>query len=165
MVTISTYRSENKTRIIKMTSLEGEYRLLGRKTEDNSNIFVQYGQGATRTVNITGGSGLQEAEFIDGLRFSILANQPMFLNAEIRGGGVEKEAIPQGCTAVSKFFQPNADPSAFALFSSPTKLQMIKTKTNLKTQDSYVWSVNTSNSVGLKDASLLVPCKLSPFEV
>jgi hypothetical protein len=54
-----------------MTSLDGEYLLVGRKTVDTSNIFVQYGQGATRTVNVTGGAGIQEAEFVDGLRFSI----------------------------------------------------------------------------------------------
>lgn len=39
------HRSENNTRIIKMTSLDGEYMLLGRNTADTSNIFVQYGQG------------------------------------------------------------------------------------------------------------------------
>lgn len=47
--------SENKTRIIKLTSLDGEYILLGRQTVDTANIFVQYGFGATRTVNLTGG--------------------------------------------------------------------------------------------------------------
>ena len=39
----------------------GVYILLSRKTEDTGNIFVQCGQGATRTVNITGGIGVQEA--------------------------------------------------------------------------------------------------------
>jgi hypothetical protein len=98
-----------------MTSLEGEYILLGRKTEDVANIFVQYGQGATRTVNITGGSGLQQAEFIDGLRFSILANKTMSLNAEIRGGRVEQETIPQGFTAVSKLILPSTDSNTLIL--------------------------------------------------
>lgn len=92
-----------------MTSLEGEYILLGRKTADTANIFVQYGQGATRTVNITGGHGVQQAEFIDGLRFSVLANGSMSLNTEIRGGGVEQEIIPQGFIAISKLFLPITD--------------------------------------------------------
>lgn len=56
--TRNVHRSENNTRIIKMTSMDGEYLLVGRATADTSNIFVQYGQGATRTVNMTGGSGM-----------------------------------------------------------------------------------------------------------
>lgn len=56
--TRNVHQSENNTRIIKMTSMDGEYLLVGRQTVDTSNIFVQYGQGATRTVNMTGGQGL-----------------------------------------------------------------------------------------------------------
>jgi len=56
--TRNVHRSENNTRIIKMTSMEGEYMLVGRQTVDTSNIFVQYGQGQTRTVNMTGGPGM-----------------------------------------------------------------------------------------------------------
>jgi hypothetical protein len=56
--TRNVHRSENNTRIIKMTSMDGEYLLVGRKTVDTSNIFVQYGQGVTRTVNMTGGPGM-----------------------------------------------------------------------------------------------------------
>ncbi|KAM6505347.1 hypothetical protein FSOLCH5_014572 [Fusarium solani] len=76
-----------------MTSLDGEYMLLGRKTEDTSNIFVQYGQGATRTVNVTGGGGLQEAEFIDGLRFSIMSNKTFTMNVDIING-IPQDALP-----------------------------------------------------------------------
>jgi hypothetical protein len=67
-----------------MTSLDGEYRLLGRTEVDNANIFVQYGQGTTRTVNVTGGPGSQTAEFIDGLKFSIQADRPFIMNAEVK---------------------------------------------------------------------------------
>lgn len=42
------HRSENNTRIIKMTSLDGEYMLLGRNTTDTGQIFVQYGQGTLK---------------------------------------------------------------------------------------------------------------------
>ncbi|KAH0596708.1 hypothetical protein MHUMG1_05828 [Metarhizium humberi] len=87
--------TENKTRIIKMTSLDGEYMLLGRKSEDTSNIFVQYGQGATRTVNITGGAEkIQEAEFVDGLRFRVQSTKSFALNADIPFG-VNDKAIPE----------------------------------------------------------------------
>lgn len=41
--TRNAHRSENNTRIIKMTSLYGEYMLLGRQMVDAGNVFVQYG--------------------------------------------------------------------------------------------------------------------------
>lgn len=67
-----------------MTSLEGEYRLLARQDIDSSNIFVQFGQGETRTVNITGGPGVQEAEFVDGLRFSMMSPIAMRFNTDVK---------------------------------------------------------------------------------
>ncbi|KAK2615853.1 hypothetical protein N8I77_002578 [Diaporthe amygdali] len=94
--------SENKTRIIKLTSLDGEYMLLGRKSVDNSNIFVQYGQGATRTVNVTGGAGIQEAEFVDGLRFSVAAAAPFALNVDIPNG-VDQAALPENTMPLNSF--------------------------------------------------------------
>jgi hypothetical protein len=94
------HRSENKTRIVKMTSLDGEYLLLGRKGIDNSNVFVQYGQGETRTANFSGGPGRQEAEFIDGLRFSIETNGPLRMNAEIKSP-IDGSLIPKGMRPLS----------------------------------------------------------------
>lgn len=90
--TRNVHTAENVTRIIKMTSLDGEYRLLARNNIDPANVFVQYGQGATRTVNVTAG-GRQDAEFIDGLRFSILSTQPMQLNVDIKDG-VDPASLP-----------------------------------------------------------------------
>lgn len=84
-----------------MTSLDGEYMLIGRKTEDISNIFVQYGQGVTRTVNLTGGNDIQEAEFIDGLRFSIDSDHPFNMNVDIING-VAKDALPPNTASLSK---------------------------------------------------------------
>ncbi|GJN78171.1 hypothetical protein PLIIFM63780_001664 [Purpureocillium lilacinum] len=92
--------TENKTRIIKMTSLDGEYMLLGRKSEDIANIFVQYGQGPTRTVNVTAGAGIQEAEYIDGLRFSIKSAKPFMMNVDIPFK-VNETALPAGTIPLS----------------------------------------------------------------
>jgi hypothetical protein len=84
-----------------MTSLDGEYMLLGRRSEDTSNIFVQYGQGATRTVNVTGGSDkIQEAEFVDGLRLKVQSASSFALNVDIPFG-VNADAIPQGALPLS----------------------------------------------------------------
>lgn len=87
-----------------MTSLDGEYMLLGRKSEDTANIFVQYGQGATRTVNITGGvEDTQEVEFIDGLRLQFRSAKSFALNADI-SFGIEAQAIPEAHTSLSTLF-------------------------------------------------------------
>ncbi|CAG8982347.1 hypothetical protein HYALB_00005349 [Hymenoscyphus albidus] len=95
------HRSENNTRIIKMTNITGEYRLLGRRSFDEANIFIQYGQGETRTMNITSG-GIQEAEFVDGLRVAVLAQANMALNVDIRSG-IPQQALPLGMVPVNSF--------------------------------------------------------------
>ena len=100
--TRNVHRSENNTRIIKMTSLDGEYMLLGRRAVDVVNIFVQYGQGATRTVNITGGPGRQEAEFVDGLRFSMVAQVSMAMNVDITNG-IAPQSLPPGTVSLNSF--------------------------------------------------------------
>ncbi|KAH9204543.1 hypothetical protein DL95DRAFT_398390 [Leptodontidium sp. 2 PMI_412] len=100
--TRNVHRSENNTRIIKMTSLDGEYLLVGRKTVDTSNIFVQYGQGATRTVNLTGGVGIQEAEFVDGLRFSIQASKALTMNVDLKQG-IDYTTLPAGTQSLNSF--------------------------------------------------------------
>ncbi|KAH8680696.1 hypothetical protein BX600DRAFT_428680 [Xylariales sp. PMI_506] len=99
--TRNVHRSENNTRIIKMVSLDGEYLLLGRTSVDTTNIFVQYGQGATRTVNVTAG-GRQEAEFVDGLRFSMVAQQNTTMNVDIKDG-VPVAAVPPGLRSLNSF--------------------------------------------------------------
>lgn len=99
--TRNVHRTENNTRIIKMTSLDGEFMLLGRQTVDTTNIFVQYGQGATRTVNITGG-GRNEAEFVDGLRFSVVAPADMKLNVDLLNG-VAPGSLPAGAQSLNSY--------------------------------------------------------------
>jgi hypothetical protein len=160
--TRNVHRSENNTRIIKMTSMDGEYLLVGRQTVDTSNIFVQYGQGATRTVNMTGGQGMyvsflvifapecsikfgrfpwitshspfqflradsrlysQQAEFIDGLRFSVQTNKSMTMNVDLKNG-----------------INPGTLPA------------------NTVSLNSYMWIVNTSDAFSPINAEMLVPC-------
>jgi hypothetical protein len=67
-----------------MTSLNGEYVLLGRKTDDTSNIFIQFGQGATRTFNTTAGSRGVEGEWIDGFRMSVQTQQDSLINVDVK---------------------------------------------------------------------------------
>ncbi|KAH7319277.1 hypothetical protein BKA65DRAFT_98212 [Rhexocercosporidium sp. MPI-PUGE-AT-0058] len=100
--TRNVHRSENNTRIVKMTSLQGEYILVARKTVDTSNVFVQYGQGATRTVNMTAGSGFQCAEFIDGMRFTVQTNVDLKMNVEIKEG-INPGTLPPNTMSLNSF--------------------------------------------------------------
>jgi hypothetical protein len=95
--------SENKTRIIKLTSLDGEYILLGRQTVDTANVFVQYGFGATRTVNLTGGKGVQQAEFVDGLRLAVELEEKMQINVDLKYG-IDPKALQTGMRPLCRLF-------------------------------------------------------------
>jgi hypothetical protein len=88
-----------------MTSLDGRYILLGRQTVDAANIFVQYGFGATRTVNLTGGTGIQQAEFVDGLRLTAEIETEMRINADLRFS-IESKALPSGLRSLCGFLPP-----------------------------------------------------------
>lgn len=85
-----------------MTTIDGEYLLVGRKTEDTANVFVQYGQGETRTVNLTGGPGIQEAEFVDGLRFSVQAEVGVRMNVDLKEG-VNQGEVPAGMVPLNSY--------------------------------------------------------------
>jgi hypothetical protein len=136
--TRNVHRSENNTRIIKMTSLDGEYLLLGRQSVDDTNIFVQYGQGVTRTVNVTAG-GRQEAEFVDGLRFSMVSQDNLTMNVDIKNG-IPPEAIPNGiATSVNS--------------------------STLRSLNTFSWVVNTSNPNGRMQTNLEVPSKFLSLKV
>lgn len=106
VLTIHLNRTENKTRIIKLTSLDGEYILLGRQTVDTANVFVQYGFGATRTVNVTGGMGLQQAEFVDGLRLTVGSEKEMRVNANLHFG-VDSRTVPTGMRSLCELLPPS----------------------------------------------------------
>ncbi|KAH6665356.1 hypothetical protein F5X68DRAFT_115575, partial [Plectosphaerella plurivora] len=118
--TRNVHRSKNLTRIIKMTSIEGEYMLLGRLNVDPSNVFVQYGQGETRTVNMTAG-GRQEAEFIDGLRFSYVATRNMRMNVDIRNG-ITPASLPPGTQSLNSFAWVVNTTDPTALMSASVKI-------------------------------------------
>ncbi|PBP19869.1 paired amphipathic helix protein Sin3a [Diplocarpon rosae] len=100
--TRNVHRSENNTRIEKMTAIDGEYILVGRKSVDVGNIFVQYGQGATRTANFTGGTGNQCVEFIDGMRFTVQTNKDLQMNIELKEG-VNPKTLPPNTVSLNSF--------------------------------------------------------------
>ena len=144
------HRSENNTRIIKMTSLDGEYLLVGRKTVDTSNIFVQYGQGATRTVNLTGGVGIQEAEFVDGLRFSVQSSMALNMNVDIHHG-IDITSLPAGTQSLNSFVWVvnTSNPSAMV-----DAQMLVPCESLLRTKDGILVNleVNRNMLVSLKPA-------------
>ena len=87
-----------------MTAVDGEYILLGRKSENMANIFMQYGEGPERSISFVGGEGIQECEFIDGLRFSVESPSAMQMNVQIMNG-VPQEALPAGARSLSEYYQ------------------------------------------------------------
>lgn len=60
--------------------------------------------GETRTVNITGSStgAIQEAEFVDGLRFSISAPNDTRLNVDLKPD-IERSTLPPGMASLNTF--------------------------------------------------------------
>lgn len=65
-----------------MSEMDGEYTLLGRKTLDAANIFIQYGFGATRTLNVSK-RGLQSGQFIDGVALQVPSPTDFKVNVQV----------------------------------------------------------------------------------
>lgn len=115
----------------QMTSLDGEYVILGRKGTDSGNIFVPYGTGAQFSANFTGGPGRQDVEFIDGLRFAVQSEFPLRMNVDLKYPLDEKD-IPEGMMSLSM----------------GTLKQAVETLADF-TPDAYAWVVNTTGRVEL----------------
>ncbi|KAH8199238.1 hypothetical protein TruAng_006578 [Truncatella angustata] len=75
--------TDNTVRMIKMTSLDGEYMAVGRQSIETGNVLTTFNQN--QQVQISG-SGIQEVEFTDGFRMSIKASQPMTLKTDVVNG-------------------------------------------------------------------------------
>jgi len=95
-------RAENRTRIEKLTSVSGEYMLVGRQSTDMGNIFVTYGTGPENTVRLNGGVGVQEAEFMDGLRMSVQTNVSVEMTVELNEG-INPGTLNDNITALNTF--------------------------------------------------------------
>lgn len=91
--------TDQTVRLIKMTSIDGEYMAIGRKTVETGSVLSPF--GSQLSVNITG-SGIQEVEFTDGLRMSIRASQPMTVSADVVNG--VSSSMTNGIMPVSKCF-------------------------------------------------------------
>ncbi|KAK6088433.1 hypothetical protein SCUP234_00921 [Seiridium cupressi] len=91
--------TDNTVRMIKMTSLDGEYMAVGRQTVETSNVLTTFNQN--QQVQIAG-SGLQEVEFTDGFRMSIRASQPMTLKTDVVNG-ISSSMTPGGIMSVNNY--------------------------------------------------------------
>jgi hypothetical protein len=105
--------------------MDGEYLLLGRKVDDTANIFIQYGQGATRTFNTTQGSRV-EGEWIDGFRMSVLTQQDALINADVKQPFTP--ALAAGLVALGMAiicFELTLVPWSYVINSTTTNSQVI----------------------------------------
>jgi hypothetical protein len=83
-----------------MTSIDGEYAILGRQSVNVGNLFIPFGEGDASSANITGGPGRQDMEFIDGLRFGVQSDTPLRINVNLKFP-VSTEELPQGMMSLS----------------------------------------------------------------
>ncbi|KAJ3167447.1 hypothetical protein HDU88_002369 [Geranomyces variabilis] len=96
------HRTENKTRIINMNSYDGEYQLLARNTTDTADIFLQYGQGASRELQVIRGGALQEGVWVDGLKLSARVDGTGTVRVNADFGSI-KAPLPAGFRPVTTF--------------------------------------------------------------
>ncbi|KAJ3150078.1 hypothetical protein HDU86_006701 [Geranomyces michiganensis] len=96
------HRTENKTRIINMNSYDGEYQLLARNTTDTADIFLQYGQGASRELQVIRGGALQEGLWVDGLKLSARVDGTGTVRVNADFGSI-KAPLPTGFRPVTTF--------------------------------------------------------------
>lgn len=114
-------RAQNRTRIEKLTSVTGEYMLVGRQSVDMGNIFMSYGTGSAHTVSFIGGAGVQEAEFVDGLRMRVQTNVTVNMTVELMEG-VNPGTLNDNITALNTFAwhvkmsDPNQNVDAVMMF-------------------------------------------------
>src|ERR1700755_2355065 len=91
--------TDNTVRMQKMNNIDGEYMALGRQTVETNGVLVPFGTGQAQSVVIQG-SGLQENEFVDGVRMSVRATQPVTMNVDV------KEGVEQGMLTALQGQQP-----------------------------------------------------------
>lgn len=99
--------TDNTVRMVKLNSIDGEYMAVGRQTTETSNVLTPFGGSQQQSVNITG-SGIQEVEFQDGFRMSIMASKPMTVNTNVVNG-VSTSMLTGGAMSVSTYFCHHPD--------------------------------------------------------
>lgn len=102
MTARNVHSSENNTRIMQMTSIDGEYILVGRAQVDTANIFMQFGQGEARTAKLASGPGISQSEWIDGIRFNVQADQMMAFNVDLKPG-INPGTLPANTQALNSY--------------------------------------------------------------
>lgn len=93
----------NGTRVMKLTSIDGQYILLGRKTNEAANLFLEYGTGSSNAFNVTGDKVSKEAEYEDGLRLIVQSENAVAINADIKQG-LTSESLPTGTKSLNSYF-------------------------------------------------------------
>ncbi|TLD27992.1 paired amphipathic helix protein sin3a protein [Venturia nashicola] len=95
-------RAEFTASMGQITSLDGEYVILGREGTDTGNIFLPYGTGAQFSAKFAGGPGRQDVEFLDGLRFAVQSEFPLRMNVDLKFPVDEKD-IPEGMISLNAY--------------------------------------------------------------
>lgn len=81
-----TIRSTDTTvRMVKQTTLDGEYMLIGRQTPETSQVLSTFTDDPSQAVQVNG-SGIQDVQFQDGFKMTVRASQPMSVNTNVING-------------------------------------------------------------------------------
>ncbi|CRK17283.1 hypothetical protein BN1723_002417 [Verticillium longisporum] len=97
----SVNEGESNVRMTRMTNIDGEYVVVGRRTTETGVSLTQFSQDPNQAVQIQG-SGIQEVEFQDGFRMSIRASQPMSIQVNVVNG-VSSGMIISGTQPVNNY--------------------------------------------------------------
>lgn len=71
--------------MVKQTTLDGEYMLIGRQTPETSQVLSTFTDDPARAVQVNG-SGIQDVQFQDGFKMTVRAAQPMTINTNVING-------------------------------------------------------------------------------
>jgi hypothetical protein len=85
--------------MVKMNAIDGEYMALGRQTVETNAALTPFGSDQASSV-VVQGTGIQEAEFVDGFRMSVRATQPITMTVDVKDG------VEQGMLAALQDQEP-----------------------------------------------------------
>jgi hypothetical protein len=87
-------------RVSQMSSIDGEFRLIGRVGNETGTVLADFGSTSDKAIAIAAG-GPQEVTFMDGLRLSVLSSVNMTMNVDLLTP-VSFTDVPQGTRSLCK---------------------------------------------------------------
>jgi hypothetical protein len=87
-------RTTFKTQVSEMTSIDGEFRLIGRVGNETGTVLADFGSGPDQAIQIFAGGPI-ETQYMDGLKVSVLSSANMSMNVDLVTP-IDMTMVPQG---------------------------------------------------------------------